>query len=206
MGGAVALGVAALLASAYDPVIDQALVPPAGVSIGAGVQRLHDDFGLFVRVASPRFLEDHFAVALAGGIGWYPDLRALPASTADQDFSAWSTYAHARFTGEVSASIVPVGGRLYGRLGPSFLWLSPRLSTTRLSFGVYGAVGAELFTGDANRTYPFSFFLELGATAHTASADVANRTGPIETVDPTVDRPIATGFALAGGVRFYLWR
>lgn len=206
MGSAVALGVAALVVAAYDPVIDQALVPPAGLSIGAGVQRLHDDFGLFVRVASPRFLDDHFAVALAGGLGWYPDLRALPASTADQDFSAWSTYGHVRLTGEVSTSLVPVSGRLYGRLGPSALWLSTRLSTTRLAFGVYGAVGAELFAGDAYTTYPISLFFELGATAHAASADVANRTGPIETVDPTVDRPIATGFALSGGVRFYLWR
>ncbi|MEQ9502087.1 MAG: hypothetical protein RIT81_34765 [Deltaproteobacteria bacterium] len=206
MGGAVTLGLAALLASAYDPVIDTALQPPSGLSLGVGVQRLQDDFGLFLRVATPRFLDDHFAVAVAGGVGWYPDLRALPASTTDQDFSAWSTYGHARVTAEASASIVPVGGRLYGRLGPSFLWLSPRLSTTRLAFGVYGAVGAELFTGDAHRTHPFSLFLEVGATAHAAAADVANRTGPIETVDPTVDRPIATGFAIAGGVRFYLWR
>lgn len=197
---------AAHLASAYDPVIDQARLPPAGLSVGAGVQRLHDDFGLFLRVASPRFLDDHFGVALAGGVGWYPDLRALPANAASQDFGAWSTYAHARLCAELSTSLVPVSGRLYAKLGPSFLWLSSRLSTTRLGIGVFGAVGAELFAGDAYETYPFALFLEVGATAHSASADVANRTGPIDTVDLTVDRPIATGFAIAGGVRFYLWR
>ena len=143
MGGAVALLVAAHLASAYDPVIDQARLPPAGLSVGAGVQRLHDDFGLFLRVASPRFLDDHFGVALAGGVGWYPDLRALPANAASQDFGAWSTYAHARLCAELSTSLVPVSGRLYAKLGPSFLWLSSRLSTTRLGIGVFGAVGAE---------------------------------------------------------------
>ncbi len=203
MVGPVAL--AALLIAAYDPVIDQALDPKAGMAVGLSVQRLQDEFGLAVALATPRFLDDHLAITVAGGVGWYPDLRALPMDAEDQHFGAWSLYGHARITLDVSARIAPIAGRVYASVGPSGLLLSERLSTKRIAFGVYGAVGAELFAGDANRTFPFSFFLEIGGVAHAAKADVANRTGPIEQTDTTVDRPIATGLALSGGLRAYFW-
>jgi hypothetical protein len=196
---------AALLVGAYDPVIDQPLDPKSGMAIGLGVQRLQDEFGLALSIATPRFLDDHLAIAIAGGVGWYPDLRALPMDAEDQDFGAWSLYGHARITLEASARIAPISGRVYAAIGPSALLLSERLSTTRFAFGVYGAVGAELFAGDAVRSFPFAVFFEIGGVAHAAAADVANRTGPIEETDATVDRPIATGLALSGGIRAYLW-
>ena len=206
MGGTVALALWALATAGYDPVIDTALQPHSGLSLELGVQRNQDEFGLFGAVRTPRFLDDHLAVALAGGVGWYPDLRALPMNAENQDFGALSTYAHGRVVFELSTDIALASGRLYAQLGPSFMYLPGRLSTTRVAIGGYGVVGAELFAGDDYRAFPFSFFLQLGATAHAAAADVANRTGPIEEVDPTVDRPIGTGFAIAGGLRWYLWR
>lgn len=205
MVGSVALAFGALLTGAYDPVIDQALDPKTGMAISAGVQRLQDDFGVSLHIASPRFLDGHLAITVAGGVGWYPDLRALPMNTEDQSFGAWSLYGHARLTLEASARIAPIAGRVYARVGPSGLLLSERLSTKRLALGVYGAVGAELFAGNAHRAYPFAFFLEIGGVAHDVKADVANRTGATQQTDATVDRPIATGLALAGGIRLYLW-
>jgi hypothetical protein len=86
------------------------------------------------------------------------------------------------------------------------LLLSRQLSTTRTAFGGYGAIGVELFAGDAHRAYTFSFYAEIGGVAHAASADVENRSGAPMMTDATVDRAIATGLALGGGVRVYLWR
>ncbi len=206
MGGPVALLVGGLLFGAYDPLIDKQLDPHAGLSLGVGVQRLQDDFGLAVRVASPRFLSDRLAVVLVGGVGWYPDLRALPEEEENQDFGAWSLYGHARLLLEASTQIALLSGRLYAKLGPSFLWLSSQLSTTTIGVGGYGAVGLEVFAGDQYRAYPFSFYFEIGGVAHSASADVENRSGAPRQTDTTVDRLIATGLALGGGVRIYLWR
>lgn len=202
MSGWIALALASAVVGAYDPVID---APSAkGLAIAAGVQRLQDDFGLTLSLSSPRWLDGRFAVVLTSGVGWYPDLRALPASSEDQDFGAWSLYGHARLGLEASTGIAFAPGRLYATLGPSALVLSRQLSTTRFALGVYGALGVELFAGDAQRAYPFSLYAELGGVAHDAAADVENRTGaPVET-DTTVDRLIATGFAISGGVRIYV--
>lgn len=206
MGGAVALAALALTLGAYDPELDAAHGPATGLSLGLGVDRLQDDFGVSLRVGSPRFLDDHLSIVLTGGLGWYPDLRALPASVEEQDFSAWSLYGRARLCLEASIPIAFSAGRLYAAIGPSAVLLSRQLSTTRLGFGAYGALGIELFAGDAHRAFLFSFYAELGAVAHAASADISNRIGAPMMTDATVDRPIATGLALGGGVRVYLWR
>lgn len=192
--------------AAYDPSIDTALLPHSGLAVGVGVQRLQDGFGLALEVKSPRFLQDRLAVTLAGGVGWHPDLRALPTDTEDQDFGAWLLYGHTRLLLEASVRIALGSGRLYAQLGPSALFLPERLSTTRVGLGVYGTVGAEIFAGDGLRAFPFAFFMELGASAHSGSADVENRTGPMGEVNESVDRPIGTGFVMYGGVRIYLWR
>lgn len=206
MGGAVALLALGLLAGRFDPVIDTALGPWNGMALGVGVQRFQDELGLSARVSSPRFLDQRLSVALAGGLGWYPDLRALPASTEQQDYGTWSTYGHARLLLEASIPIAFSSGRLYASLGPSLMLLSAQLSTKRLAPGVYGALGVELFAGDALQAYPFAFYFEIGAVAHVASADVENRAGRPVATDATIDRPIGTGLALGGGVRVYLWR
>ena len=197
---------ATLVAGAYDPTIDTGLIPPRGLSVGVGVQRLQDEFGLQVQLTSPRFLDRMLAVRLAGGIGWYPDLRSLPDDAASQSFDARALYGHTRLVIDGAFPLALTPGRLYAAVGPSALFLPVRVSTTRVAIGVYGVVGVELFAGSAYRTSPFSFFFEIGATAHAAAADVADRTGPIEVTDLTVDRPIGTGLALSGGVRWYLWR
>lgn len=202
MVGPVILG---LLAGAYDPVIDQALDPKSGLAISAGVQRFQDEFGLALHIATPRFLDGHLAVAVAGGIGWYPDLRALPMNEEMQDYGAWSLYGHARLVLEASARIAPISGRVFAQLGPSGLLLSEQLSTKRIAIGVYGSVGVEIFAGDAHRAFPVAVFLEIGGVAHNAKADVPVRSGPSDGSDTTVDRPIATGLALSGGIRIYLW-
>ncbi|MBK8011357.1 MAG: hypothetical protein IPK13_08405 [Deltaproteobacteria bacterium] len=185
---------------------DPALEPPQGMAVGLGVQRLHDDFGLTLRVSTPRMLDDHLAIVLAGGLGWYPDLRALPEDVADQNFGAWSMYGHARLGVELSTRVSNSVSRLYATLGPSLLVLSDRLSTKKYAVGLFGALGGEIFAGDGFRTYPMALFFELGATAHDAAADIANRFGPVEKTDTTVDRSIATGLLIAGGLRVYLWR
>jgi hypothetical protein len=195
-----------LAASSYDPELDAAHGPAAGLSIGLGVERLQDDFGLSLKLGSPRFLDDRLAIVLSAGVGWYPDLRALPMSVEEQDFSQWSLYGRARLCAEASVPIAFSAGRLYATAGPSVLLLSRQLSTTRVAIGGYGAVGAELFAGDAHRAFLFSIYAEIGATAHAASADVANRVGAPMMTEATVDRAIATGLAIGGGVRVYLWR
>lgn len=205
MGGAIALAALAAISS-YDPELDASHGPASGPAIAIGVERLQDDFGIELKVSSPRFLEDHLAIVLAGGVGWFPDLRALPMSIEDQKFSQWSLYGRARLCVEASMPIAFSAGRLYATLGPSFVLLSDQLSMTRVGIGAYGALGVELFAGDAHRAYLFSFYAELGATAHDASADVANRAGAPMMTDATVDRSIATGLAIGGGVRVYLWR
>lgn len=205
MDGSLAFASAVLLFGAFDPVVDPGLAPKSSMAVGFAVQRFQDDFGLFVRVDSPRFLDDRLAVVLGGGIGWYPDLRSLPSSVDEQDFGAWSMYGHARLCLEFSAMIAGSPHRLYATMGPSVLMLSSQVSTTRLAPGVFGALGVELFAGDAFRAYPLAFFAEIGAVAHSASANVESRVGvPAETEDKTVDRLIATGLALSGGVRIYL--
>ncbi len=206
MDPTIAIAAGALVLGAYDPEIDTALAPHSGLCVGVGVQRLQDEFGLSVSVSTPRFLEDRLALTVVFGPGWYPDLRALPTSTDDQDFGAWSLYGHARALIDFSSRLAVASGRLYATLGPSFLFLPSRLSTTRVGIGFYGAVGVEFFSGDAYRAHAFAFFFELGGAAHNASQDVENRTGPIEETNRTVDRLIATGLALTGGLRVYFWR
>ncbi len=191
--------------SAYDPAIDTGLRPRTGLSLGLGVQRLQDEFGLWVGVTSPHFLGDHLAVRLEGGIGWYPDIRALPEDASDQDFGAWSLYGHARLVLQASVRIALAGGRLYAGVGPSLIVVDEQLSSTRVAAGIYGVLGAEFFAGDDYRAFPLSLFFELGGTAHDASADIENRLGPPQESETTIDRPIATGFALSGGLRFYVW-
>lgn len=206
MGGLTAAWLATFVAGAYDPTIDTQLLAPSGMAVDVGVQRLQDEFGLQLQLTSPRFLDDRLAFRLGGGVGWYPDLRALPEDEADQDFDARALYGHARMLIDASLPLALLPGRLYAAAGPSALILPRRISTTRVAMGIYGVVGLELFAGTAVRTYPFSFYFEIGATAHAAAADVANRSGPIEVTDLTVDRPIGTGLALSGGLRWYLWR
>lgn len=200
------LALLAALAGAYDPVIDTQVKPRAGLALDAGVQRLHDDFGLTLGVSSPRWLDGRLGARLAVGLGWYPDLRALPASVGEEAAGAWSLYGHGRLLLEWSMPIAVPVGRLYVAAGPSLLVLDSRLSTTRASIGGYGVAGIEIFAGDGQQTFPVAFFFELGGTAHTAEADVERRTGAPEEADTSVNRPIGTGFAMSGGVRFYFGR
>ncbi len=195
-----------MIAAAYDPAIDAAHGPATGASVALGVQRFQDDFGLVLRVATPRFLDEHLAIALSGGIGFYPDLRSLPMTVEDQEYSSWSLYGHARLCLEAAAPIAFSSGRIYAAIGPSFLLLSEQLSSKRIAPGVYGAAGVELFVGTDLHAELFSFYFEIGAVAHDAAADIANRMGAPMMTEATVDRSIATGLAIGGGIRFYFWR
>lgn len=196
----------ALVIGVYDPVIDQRLDPWAGLALDVGVQRLQDEFGFRIGASSPRFLEQHLAIHLAGGLGFYPDLRALPEDAETQDFGAWSTYGHLRLQLEGAVRLAPAAGRIYARMGPSLLVLSDRLSTKKVAPGWIGAVGLELFAGDRWQSWPWAIFFEAGAGGHLAHADIANRAGAPQTVDLSVDRPIGTGLFLAAGIRWYAWR
>jgi hypothetical protein len=196
--------VALLLLGAVDPIDDPSRRPREGLALSANVQRLQDEFGLGLELVSPRFLGGHMAVRTTGGVGWYPDLRALPESPT-QEFGAVSLYGHVRAGLELSTGIALFPGRLYAVVGPSFLFLSGQLSSTSVAVGVYSAIGAELFAGNQVQAFPFSFFFELGGVAHSAKADIANRAGVPEVSESTVVRPIGTGFAMTGGVRFYFW-
>lgn len=195
------------LAGALEPLVDPGLHPPAGLAVALGVQRHQDEFGLVGRLISPRFLDDHLAISAGGGIGWYPDLRALPMTEEQQDFGAWSLYAHGRLALEASTGIALASGRIYAAVGPSVMLLPENLSTTTFSLGLHGVVGVELFVGDAFQAEPFSFYFEIGGVAHTAAADKKSRVGGDDTsVESQIDRPIGTGLAIGGGLRFYLWR
>ena len=196
----------ALLAGAYDPQIDTAVRPWSGLALDVGVQRLQDDFGLTLGVSSPRFFEERLGLRLAGGVGWYPDLRAVPEATGDDTFGPWSTYGHLRLTVDFAIPLALPTGRIYVAAGPSLAVLAKSLSTTRVAPGGFGFIGVELFAGDGQRTFPVSFFLQVGGVAHAASADVERRTGTPVASETAVNRAIATGFAVEGGVRLYWWR
>lgn len=198
-----ALGIAA--PSAYDPAIDGALRPRGGLSVSAGVQRLQDEFGVWGGLATPHFAGGHLSFRLEGGVGWYPDIRALPEEVADQDFGAWSLYGHGRLLLQASTRIALASGRVYAALGPSVMLLDEQLSSEQISPGVVGLLGLELFAGDDYRAFPVSVFFEAGGTAHLASADIENRLGPPRESETTIDRPIGTGLALNAGLRFYAW-
>ncbi len=204
MGGQVALLLAAL--AAYDPHIDTALKPWSGMAVHGGVQRLQDDFGFALGVSSPHFWHQRLALRFTTGVGWFEDLRALPASTATSVPGVWSTYGHARLLLQYSVPMALPTGRLYVQAGPSTLLLSGRLSSNRLAIGAAGMAGVELFSGDGFSTFPAALYFEVGGVAHAASADIERRSGIPETQDATIDRPIGTGFFVQGGVRFYLWR
>lgn len=208
MGPEVVSCLLALAAGAYDPQIDTAVRPWSGLAVDASVQRLQDDFGLTLGVSSPRFFEERLGVRLAGGLGWYPDLRAVPDTTAasDETFGPWSIYGHLRLTLDFAIPLAIPTGRIYAGAGPSLIVLSKSLSTTRVAPGGVGFVGIELFAGDGLQTFPVSFFLEVGGVAHAASADVERRTGTPVASETAVNRSVATGFLVEGGVRFYWWR
>ncbi|NJK89083.1 MAG: hypothetical protein HC923_06555 [Myxococcales bacterium] len=189
----------------YDPAIDGVLRPRAGASVAFGVQRLQDEFGLVLSLVTPHVFDERIALRIEGGVGWYPDFRALPDDADDQEFAAWSLYGHVRALLQASTRFALASGRIYAAVGPSFLVLDEQVSSTRVAPGVFGVVGAELFAGDDYRAYPLSFFLEIGGAAHDASADVQNRVGRPQTTGTTIDRPIGTGLALAGGLRLYVW-
>lgn len=193
-----------LALAAYDPLVDQELAPRREFSFGFGVQRLQDEFGLVASFTSPYFAEGHLAVRLEGGVGWYPDLRSLPADADETSFGALSLYGHTRLLGVAATRIGLASGRLYVALGPSLLFLDPQLSSQEVTPGVVGLFGAEFFAGDDYRAWPVSLFFEVGGTAHAASADIENRIGEPEPSGSTVDRPIATGLALSAGMRIYL--
>lgn len=199
------LGAALAASAAYDPAIDQALRPREGLALSGGVQRLQDEFGVWAGISSPHFAGGHLAVRLEGGVGWYPDIRALPEEAADRDFGAWSLYGHARLLLQASTRIALASGRIYTGVGPSLMVLDDQLTSTRLAPGIYGVLGLELFAGDDYRAFPVSLFVEIGGTAHDASADIENRIGPPREAETTIDRPIGTGLALAAGLRFYAW-
>ncbi len=202
---AASLTLAVALTGAFDPEIDTQLKPQAGLSLGIGFERLSSDFGAMLRVGSPWFLDGHLSFALVGGIAFHPDFRSLPQGARENDFGAWATYGRTRAVGEFALPIAAGAGRIYVAAGPSFVFLPSDLSSTRVGVGIYGAAGLEVFAGDGYRTYPISFYAEIGGVAHNASQDVDSRTGGPED-DLAVDRPIATGFAMFGGLRFYLWR
>ncbi|HJL43911.1 MAG TPA: hypothetical protein RMG48_21575 [Myxococcales bacterium LLY-WYZ-16_1] len=203
MDGGLIVAVGMALAG-YDPLVDQELAPKEAFSVGFGVQRLQDDFGLALSVVSPYVADGHLALRLEGGIGWASDLRALPVDAEEQVAGAWSMYGHVRLLGVAATRLGLASGRLYVALGPSLLVLDRQLSSERVSPGVVGVFGTEFFAADAYRAFPVSLFFEVGGTAHTASADIENRIGEPEPSGTTVDRPVATGLALSAGLRFYL--
>lgn len=196
-------GLLALTLWAYDPLVDVDLAPRTQWSVGFGVQRLQDEFGLAASVATPYIADGHLALRLEGGVGWVPDLRALPVDAEDQAFGALSLYGHVRLMGVAATRLGLASGRLYVALGPSLMFLDPQLSSQRVSPGLVGVFGCELFAADDYRAFPVSLFFEVGGTVHSGSADIENRIGAPEPAGTTVDRPIATGLALAAGMRFY---
>jgi hypothetical protein len=124
----------------------------------------------------------------------------------DETFGPWSTYGHLRLTVDFAIPLAIPIGRLYAAAGPSLVVLAKNLSTTRVAPGGFGFVGIELFAGDGLQTFPVAFFFQVGGVAHAASADVERRTGTPVASETAVNRAVATGFAMEGGVRFYGWR
>jgi len=190
---------------AYDPLIDGDLAPPTGMSVGLGVQRLQDDFGVTGSISSPWLFGGHLAVRVDGGVGWFSDLRALPSEEEGADFGALSEYAYVRALLLVSTRVGLASGRLYAGAGPSVLFIDEQLSSSTTSPGIYGVAGVELFAGDAFQAFPASFFIEAGAVAHTAEADVESRGGRPTASEGFIERSIATGFALSAGLRYTFW-
>lgn len=151
-------------------------------------------------------LDNHLALRLEGGANWYPDLRGLPEYDQEIQGDSRARYWNARLLLEASLPLTPIAGRMYAAIGPQFLLLPSHLSKTTEAYGVYGVVGMELFAGGVWSTFPISVFFEGGGTASTGKADVASRTNSSYTVGRSIERPVATGFAMTIGFRYYFWR
>lgn len=183
-----------MAASSFDPAIDQAREPPGGWSVGAGLERHHDTLGAWLELRSPRMLDDHLAIAVGGGVGWFPNV--LPETEREVSVGPWSPFAHVRVRAEVAARMAESPHRLFLALGPSLIVPQSELSTSEAGFGGLASLGAELFLGDRYRTAPVAVVFELGAVAHLARADA--RVGEAEAA-----APLATGFFLSVGLRLY---
>lgn len=183
-----------LAALGFDPAIDQAREPPSGPAITVGIERLDDALGGWAELRSPRLLQDQLAIALAGGVGWFPGI--LPATEREAAVGPWSPYGTLRLRGELAAPVAESPHRAFVALGPSLLFPASELSSTPVGIGVSGGLGVELFLGSRLRTAPYALVVELGAVAHLARADA--RSGEAETA-----APLGTGFMVSVGFRAY---
>lgn len=198
MGGPLIFGavVAALAAlPPFDPLIDAPREPPRGYTLGAGLEQQGDAFGFFLEARSPWMLDGFFALSVAGGIGWFPEVVVLDRD-GERAVEPWSPFGHARLRAEAATRLAESPHRLFLAMGPSLLFPSSEVSTARAGIGIHGGLGLELFAGDRFRTLPFAIVVELGAAANLAEADA--RVGEAENA-----ASLATGFAISVSLRWY---
>lgn len=179
----------------FDPLIDQARLPPRGIAIGLGLDRQSDTLGFWLELRSPRFLDDRFAISVAGSIGWFPELPGVEEDSPGQ-VRPWSPFGQARMRLELALPMAENPHRIFMGVGPSVLFPRSDVSTTSAGLGVHGTLGVELFAGDRYRVWPASLLIEAGAAAHLARADAG--LGEAENA-----RTLATGFVLSVGLRWY---
>ncbi len=191
MGLGLTLSLALAAAPPFDPRIDRAREPPQGWSLGAGLERQGETFGVAIELRGPRWLDDRFALSAAGGLGWLTRAGLGP-----EQAGAWSPFFHGRLRAEFGLSVADGPHRLFIGLGPSAVVPSSDRSSAGFAPGVHGGLGVELFSGDRFRTGRVALVFEVGAAAHLAREDSGR--GEVEAAPP-----LATGLALSAQVRFY---
>jgi hypothetical protein len=151
-----------------------------GLAVGWDLSSFANNFGLGLRVASPRFAHDKMGFELGAHYAWVQGVANGATDT------SWFPYGSVQLGVLGSQSIGSLPLRFYGGGGVVVLLPTDKLSSRTSDFGGYGVTGLELFMAEQ------AWFVELGAMGTGAKAD------------QLVASPIyANGFTASWGFRYY---
>ncbi|MBN2000435.1 hypothetical protein JW935_22990 [candidate division KSB1 bacterium] len=135
----------------------------SGFSIGGGLHRIQENFGMDLCITSPYFAGEHIALQLSAKMSY---LNGIPANETEFTWMPYNT---------VTFGLIGVGGsiaksiRLYGKGGLAFLMPNSDFSGDNV-VGGYGVFGFEFFVAsEANA--PVSYYIELGGIGTGAKAE-----------------------------------
>ncbi len=156
----------------------------AGLSVGGGLHKFQDDFGLGLCVTTPYFAGEHIAVQVSAKMSY---LSGVPAEETEFTWMPYNTF---------TVGLIGVGGsiaksiRLYGKGGLVFAMPNSDFSDDSV-IGGYGVFGFEFFVAsEANA--PVSYYIELGGVGTGATAE------------KLAGKPIyCNGFITSVGLKYY---
>jgi hypothetical protein len=154
-------------------------------SIGYGVRKFHDDFGVGLTVTSPYFAKKKVAIQLSGAGAWLEGVQE------NRSKATWMPY------GNIGLDIIGVGAhisgcmRLYGKGGVVLIVPNSKFSSSAFTFGGAGAFGFE-FIPKAEK-HLVTYYIELGGIGTGARAEKLH------------DKPLhSNGFLVSVGLKYYL--